>query len=108
MGESWGHRVRILSQEDCEHLLRVGLRCRSGRCTNEVTHATSYNYVTGRLGRVSWAERSVCREHAARFAAKHQVEITQAEAPQHALERVLQDGDASLLVPPPRGDGVAG
>lgn len=108
MGESWGHSVRILPPEERERLVRSGLKCSSGRCTKEATHATSYNYVTGRSGRVSWAERSACREHADRFAAKHQVEITEAAAPQHASERALQGGDASLLVPRPGGDGVAG
>lgn len=106
MGESWGHRVRILPQEERERLVRSGLKCSSGRCPKEATHATSYNYVTGRSGRVSWAERNVCREHADRFVAKHEVEITEAAAPQHALERALRGCDPSL--PPRGGDGVAG
>ncbi|MBO0683144.1 MAG: hypothetical protein J2P45_08320 [Candidatus Dormibacteraeota bacterium] len=106
MSESWGHRVRILPQKERERLVR--LQCASGRCTNEATHATSYNYVTGRSGRVSWAERKVCLEHAQRFADKHGVEITEAPAPLHALERALRGGVGDKLVSPPPGGEAAG
>jgi hypothetical protein len=72
--------------------------CTLGRVTHNepATYVSSYNYVTGRAGRVSWASKRICAQHAEQFAAKHGIDLasvaTQAERPKHALGRLL-DGE---------------
>jgi hypothetical protein len=70
MSNSWGHAIRRLTEPEAEQRARHGQTC-TGRCVAPATYATTYSYVTGQAGRVSWAERYACDEHAARFAAKH-------------------------------------
>ena len=40
-------------------------------CLNEATHVCSYDYVSGRLGRISTVNMDRCREHAQKFLHKH-------------------------------------
>ena len=80
MGSSWGHAAARLDPETIDEHDRWGRRCSARRCVEPATHVTSYRYVTGRAGRVSWAERRVCDSHAARFAQRYQVEIGAAPA----------------------------
>lgn len=89
MGSSWGHAVARLDPETIDEHDRWGRRCSARRCIEPVTHVISYRYVTGRAGRVSWAERRVCDDHAARFAKRYQVEIGPASA---AAARQPADG----------------
>jgi hypothetical protein len=92
MSNSWGHSVRPLTEADLARNKRLGWeKCRTGKCQEPATHATHYNYVTGRAGRVSWSERHVCTAHAEKFAASHGVEIEAAPAPEHALSRLLSE-----------------
>lgn len=50
--------------------------CRATKdCLGKITHEVSYCYVTGRRGRITTAEKRVCREHAEAFAAKHGIEL---------------------------------
>jgi hypothetical protein len=75
MSGSWDHAVVRMDPEAVDEHDRWGQRCSARRCVEPVTHVTSYQYVTGRVGRVARAERRVCCDHAARFARRHQVEI---------------------------------
>lgn len=45
--------------------------CRSPRCEAPAAFQSSYQYVTGRAGRVSTARKLLCEEHAAKFRAKY-------------------------------------
>jgi len=105
MGESWGHTLERLSADRLAELERTAARLRlRGRqyksCTvgrmdhlQPATYVATYNYVTGRAGRVSWASKRLCDDHAAKFAAKHGIDLAavpvQDERPKHALERLL-------------------
>lgn len=75
MSSSWDHAVTRLDPTTVDEHDRWGRRCSTSRCTEPVTHVAGYRYVTGRAGRVSWAERRVCEDHAARFAQRYQVDI---------------------------------
>jgi hypothetical protein len=109
MSGSWGHALERLSAErlgelaasDQRRLERGGGydygRCTMGRIAthpDRATHVASYNYITGRAGRVSWAEKLVCDEHAAKFAAKHGIDLasvpTQQERPKHASQELVE------------------
>jgi hypothetical protein len=73
--------------------------CTLSRATHNepATYASSYNYATGRAGRVSWVRRLICADHAVKFAKKHGIDInavpTEGARPKHALDRIL-DGEA--------------
>lgn len=55
----------VPDESKCIHHER---KCRiSSKCQNECTHMLTYNYVTGRAGRTSWAEKPVCEEHAKKY-----------------------------------------
>lgn len=96
MSHSWGQAIRSLTAEERARYYPTGPRPRpvwnamsdadwvaseperqarerhcSVRCPNEIAFVTSYRYVTGRAGRISFQERRVCHEHGARFAAKY-------------------------------------
>lgn len=90
MGSSWDHAVRRLTEEEIAFRVRQDWPCSTGKCRETVSHATSYRYVTGRGGRVSFSERLVCAAHAERFAAKHEVEVTDAPRREHAIEGALR------------------
>src|SRR5690606_6685875 len=90
MSSSWGHAAARLDPETIDEHDRWGRRCSARRCVEPVTHVSGYRYVTGRAGRVSWAERRVCEGQAARFAQRHQIEI--GPAPTRAGTRPADEG----------------
>ncbi len=76
MQKSWNHRARKLHPDDVDFHDRWGHLCAAGRrCPGQVTHLITYDYVTGRAGRVSDSSRLACEPHATRFVTKHQIEI---------------------------------
>jgi hypothetical protein len=118
---SWGHAVRPLTADERAYIFsqdevkpmppwwgsgeaawkeheegwsRRRRRC-SVRCQNDVAYVTTYQYITGRAMRTSWADRRVCAEHAAKFAAKHGLELPPVDAdpgevPEHASALVTR------------------
>ena len=108
MSNSWGHTLEQLSVQHLFDLARSDARtaarggsyfygtCTIGKVTHNepATYATSYNYVTGRGGRVSWARKLVCADHAAKFAAKNGLDInaapTERTQPKHATEQAIE------------------
>jgi hypothetical protein len=112
MGDSWGHALEQLSIQELFRLARndawyearygdLGYRrqgmCASGRVKTHrepATYVSSYNYATGRAGRVSWASRLLCADHAAKFAAKHGLDFVtvpvQVARPKHASEQAFE------------------
>jgi hypothetical protein len=111
---SWGHTLERLSADRLAEQERVAARyaerdrryksCTFGRMDHldPAIYVATYNYVTGRAGRVSWACKHVCADHAAKFATKHGIDLAsvpvQAERPRHALERIL-DGQGAAPEP---------
>ena len=90
MPNSWGHAISLLPRGAPQRRHP----CTAPWCDQLATHLTVYNYITGKAGRVSFASRGVCDDHAAKFRAKHHLaEPEVAAAPQHALERLI-GGDA--------------
>lgn len=95
MSKAWGHTVRLLTEEEIQHQIKMGessaqwyiehpkegrimptkeecinyqRKCRiSAKCKNEATHLLTYRYVTGRAGRTSSAEKPVCEHHAKKY-----------------------------------------
>lgn len=45
--------------------------CSSPRCHSRPLFHSTYDYITGRAGRVSYARKDLCVEHARKFAAKN-------------------------------------
>lgn len=105
MSNSWGHAVRRLAEaevarakEQDEHSAEVFRRegyrystvCRMPKCQEWISHEITYNYVTGRAGRVSWAAKDVCTGHAEKFAAKNGVEITDATPQERASQQAIR------------------
>lgn len=74
-GRSWNHRVYRLDPADIDRNDRFGATCATGKCTTLPTHATGWDYVTGRAGRVSDMTRLVCTAHAEAFSRKHNLTI---------------------------------
>lgn len=99
MGNSWGHAVRRLTEDEVARYASHGWVCTAGKCREPVTHLTEYSYVTGRAGRTSWAARKVCAAHAEKFAAKHEVEVTDAPRPVHASETAVGQALSRPLLP---------
>jgi hypothetical protein len=75
--KSWGHTLQRL---DPEQLPVYDPFCRVARCRERATHLGTYDYVTGRAGRTSFARKYMCDLHAERFRARH------------ALERLIEGG----------------
>lgn len=77
---SWGHSIRVLKQEECKHIW-VGSngssldKCAAPKCQNKPEFIASYNYITGKAGRVSKAERALCRKHAHKYAIKYHLTL---------------------------------
>lgn len=82
MGNSWGHKLIELTQEEmaerdrktAEELLRWApqlvwdhMKCRVGKCKERAKYLLTYDYMTGRCGHVSWAEKIVCDRHGAKY-----------------------------------------
>lgn len=81
MGNSWGHTLTKLSAEEIaymeDHTRRDRERwpdirwdyakCQLGKCHNRAAYTLTYHYVTGRQGRVSFAEKLICEKHASKY-----------------------------------------
>jgi hypothetical protein len=74
-GRSWNHRVYRLDPADIDRNDRFGVTCATSKCKTLPTHATRWDYVTGRAGRVSDTTRLVCAAHAEAFARRHGLAI---------------------------------
>ncbi len=70
MSSSYAHTVTRMKPDDIELFERQGWKC-SSKCPNKPEYFISYKYVTGRQGRVTWADKRVCAVHAEKFARKH-------------------------------------
>ena len=90
MGDSWDHVIRLLTDKELEYYGQW--HCSAPRCHESPTHGGEYRYVTGRAGRTTRAERKLCPEHAARFAAKHSLAMPDAaeERPSSPLHYAMQ------------------
>lgn len=82
MGQSWGHTIRLLDQDERDHLDQMiekyGPRyytCATRNCEEPTIFKVGYLYVTGRAGRVSSSEKNACQLHGERFAKKHELEL---------------------------------
>ncbi len=62
---SRNHTIRLYRKD--EKQWHCGVRS----CLNEATHVCSYDYVAGRLGRISTVDMNRCREHAQKFRQKY-------------------------------------
>ena len=94
MAKAWGHNVRPLTEQEIQSQTNSGKswyqwklehpqegetpdeskcihyerKCRiSGKCQNESTYMLTYRYVTGRAGRISYAEKPICEHHAEKY-----------------------------------------
>ena len=62
---SRNHTIRLYRKDEKKW------HCGVLHCLNEATHVCSYDYVTGRFGRISTVNMDRCREHAQKFLQKH-------------------------------------
>lgn len=80
--KSWNHRVHRMPLDEEQGYARRGWTCaKSGpgrtavigreRCPQRAKWVIAYDYVTGKSGRVTSAQRCVCDAHAERFAEQH-------------------------------------
>lgn len=114
MGESWNHELRRIPDAErtaradkaAKHLAEFGSdrydKCVVGPVARHHVPATYrhvYSYVTGRAGRVSYATREICADHAAKVAVKYGIDLEQVvegNRPRHASEeafdQLLSDG----------------
>jgi hypothetical protein len=112
MGDSWGHTLERLSAEQQADMVATkpcGCGCRRYRlCTmgrrdheQPATYLSTYNYVTGRAGRVSWARKALCDDHAAAFARKHGIDLASvpvhSEGPKHASQELVEQFFGQVL-----------
>ena len=49
--------------------------CSGGLCKAPVTFLAQYDYVTGRAGRITNADKWLCEEHGRAFAARHNAKV---------------------------------
>lgn len=79
MGQSWNHRIARMPFDEEQTYARLGWTCagraNGSRCPERATWTASYDYVTGKRGRVSSSDRHLCDGHAQRFAAQHDLEL---------------------------------
>lgn len=96
---SWNHTLRPFTAEELAYWVereersreRFGkpyrkeavhhYECSSPRCHNRPVFHATYDYVTGRKGRVSWARKDYCVDHARKFAAKNDLPFDEQEIP---------------------------
>lgn len=114
MSNSWNHALEQLSVRELFRLARNDAAsmdayggddptryrwhgmCSIGRVTHQepATYEHSYSYVTGRAGRVSWATKLVCAEHAEQAAAKYGIDLAavpvQCHRTKHASEQAVE------------------
>jgi hypothetical protein len=86
---SWGHTLR---PRPAEYTSPAWDRCSAPRCAEPSRWLATYNYVTGRAGRTSFARKLYCDLHAERFRVKHspaENDQLNGPAPRHAVERLI-------------------
>jgi hypothetical protein len=90
MSTSWNHRLLLPTEHDRINFLHR--QTCSRRCPEPPRYLYRYDYITGRRGRVSWAERNVCEAHARKIAAKHGLPWppTQQASIRHARELAVR------------------
>jgi hypothetical protein len=109
MSNSWDHTLEQLSVHELFRLARHDLKfaakfgdgyrthgmCSIGRTSHQepACYEHSYRYVTGRGGRLSWAAKLVCADHAAKVANKYGIDLarvpTQRRRHKHASEQMF-------------------
>lgn len=98
MSNAWGHTLRRLTDDERWNRFVIGGRAVSERrqcasCRGEKSPAdwlATYNYVTGRAGRVSWARRYLCDRHADAFRRRHGAAEIDGPVPRHMLDRLTR------------------
>lgn len=110
MSSSWGHTIQplvgkqraayvFLSPQPWAPFPVTELQvCASCPVTKKTlaTYLATYRYVTGRAGRMAFARRHLCGEHAEKFRARYQpTELEAGPAPRHALEQALAPRDTA-------------
>lgn len=73
MSNSWGHSLRLLKRGEEKYWF--GEKCTAPKCQNKSEFVASYKYITGKAGRVSQAEKPLCREHAHKYAVKYHLTL---------------------------------
>jgi hypothetical protein len=66
MSSAYNHQLIPFTKD---HVQAHSMTCSS--CDEPTSHILTYQYVAGRQGRVSWADRSMCRSHAHQAAKKY-------------------------------------
>lgn len=78
---SWGHSIRQATADELYYRWApdTHLRCSARRCTEPAHYLSRYYYVyvTGRGGRISYADRLLCVLHGKLFARRYQLELPQ-------------------------------
>jgi hypothetical protein len=92
---AWGHALRRLTERERGTPGSWASTCSAGgrpRCEQPTLFAFTYSYVTGRRGRVSWAQKNLCHAHAERAAKRYQLALPAeaAEGPRHARELAIE------------------
>jgi hypothetical protein len=104
VSNSWGHTLQRISDERRAELAHepgctCGCRryksCTAGRRDHlqPAAYWFTYSYVTGRAGRVSYASKLLCTDHAAKAAEKYGIDLAEAaegERPRHASEEAVE------------------
>lgn len=67
---SWNHDVKRLPEAEIQQWWRWRETC-SSKCLGKKEYQISYDYITGRAGRVSTSTRYVCEKHAQQFAKRY-------------------------------------
>jgi len=70
---SRNHTIRLYREDERKY------HCGVKGCLNESTHVCSYDYVTGRFGRISTVNMCRCREHGQKFMQKHDAKYVRNE-----------------------------
>lgn len=78
MGTSWGHKARLLTEQERADRERMG--CARRGCTEKPTVMVSYRYSVGRTGREAGNHSPVCQLHGKKFTARYGIEIAPAPA----------------------------
>lgn len=79
MSSACNHTARRMTAAEIDYNDRWGHSCTvSPKCTAAAVGVTSYDYRTGRRGRMSTADRIACEHHLTTFAAKNNIEVAAA------------------------------
>jgi hypothetical protein len=110
MSSSWGHALEQLSVQELFRLARRDAKfvaeygdggrthgmCSIGRVTHQepAAYEHTYSYVTGRSGRVSWAAKLICGQHAEKAAHQYGIDLAtvpvQRQRAKHASEQAFE------------------